>query len=165
MPANIVTIFKTTNNRDKKSEFIFVWHNFNRDYTTIEIEKNMLKILIVASDETLAYTLELIVKGPEIETFHITRDECIIEKCRLHHFGLVIFADIAPYFTSMNIVEHLRLALEVMPKIYVVANSHSEGTILTLLECGVDQYITLPLNIYRLREKVYGQLRRKEGQC
>ncbi len=125
----------------------------------------MLKILIVASDETLAYTLEMIIRAPEIEVYHICCDECIIEKCQLHHFELVIFTDIAPYFTSMNIVEHLRRTLRVVPKIYVVANSHSEGTILTLLECGVDQYITIPLNIYRLREKVHTQLKGEEQRC
>ncbi len=125
----------------------------------------MFKILIVANDEPLGYTLELILQDARIETHHLSERECVLEKCRTTDFSLVIFTQLAPYFTSMNIVEHLRAELRSMPKIFVVDFSHSQSTVLTLLECGVDQYITLPVNIYRLREKVLSQVVGEGVRC
>ncbi len=39
-------------------------------------------------------------------------------------------------------------------KLYVVAWQQSEQTVLSLLECGVNQYFTLPVSLQRLRRKV-----------
>ncbi len=119
----------------------------------------MQKILIVAQDELLAYTIERMLYSPDVETYHLSTDECVVEWCQNHECQLIIFTQLRPYFTSMNIVEHLREALDVMPRIFVLAKSHSENTILTLLECGVDQYITLPVNLYRLKNKVFTVLK------
>ena len=44
--------------------------------------------------------------------------------------------------------------------VYVVAWQHSEQTVLSLLENGVDQYMTFPVNLQRLRGKVADELNR-----
>lgn len=42
------------------------------------------------------------------------------------------------------------------PKLVVVAWQHAEQTVLGLLENGVDQYMTFPVNLQRLYAKVAG---------
>lgn len=42
------------------------------------------------------------------------------------------------------------------PKLLVVAWQHAEQTVLGLLENGVDQYMTFPVNLQRLYAKVAG---------
>lgn len=51
-------------------------------------------------------------------------------------------------------VDMLRPRGERRPEIYVVSWQHNEHTVLSLIECGVDQYMTFPLNLRRLRVKV-----------
>lgn len=50
----------------------------------------------------------------------------------------------------------LRQRGERRPKLLVVAWQHAEQTVLGLLENGVDQYMTFPVNLQRLYAKVAG---------
>lgn len=43
------------------------------------------------------------------------------------------------------------------PQIFVISWQHSEQTVLGLIECGVDQYMTFPLSLRRLCVKLLGQ--------
>ena len=43
------------------------------------------------------------------------------------------------------------------PEIVVISWQHDEQTVVGLLECGVDQYMTLPLSLRRLCVKLLGQ--------
>ncbi|MFR9504243.1 MAG: hypothetical protein SNH73_07345 [Rikenellaceae bacterium] len=115
----------------------------------------MTKLLIVSSDSLYTKVISTALQGPQVEIAHIDPSQCLLEKCQNYHTELIIFLSLAPYFTSMNIIEHLREVLTEMPAIYVIAHSHSQSTILSLLECGVTQYMTFPINLYRLRNKVY----------
>ena len=46
------------------------------------------------------------------------------------------------------------------PLVYVVAWQQAEQSVLSLLECGVDQYLTFPVSLQRLRMKVANDLNR-----
>ena len=47
------------------------------------------------------------------------------------------------------------------PLVYVVAWQQAEQTVLSLLECGVDQYMTFPVSLQRLRTKIANALNRQ----
>ena len=47
------------------------------------------------------------------------------------------------------------------PLVYVVAWQQAEQSVLSLLECGVDQYLTFPVSLQRLRTKVANELDRQ----
>ncbi len=115
----------------------------------------MLNLLIVSPSSFYAEAIELYLQGPEIEINCIDPSQCIVECCQQRNFNLIIFLAMAPYFTSMNIIESLQRQNTKTPQIYVISHSHAQSTILTLLECGVNQYMTFPVNLYRLRDKVY----------
>ncbi|MFI3279292.1 MAG: response regulator [Rikenellaceae bacterium] len=118
----------------------------------------MTHLLIVSHNALVTNTISTTLQGEGVTIHSADSSRCIIEICRDQRIDLIIFLSLTPYFSSMNIVEYLRSEIGYLPKVYVISHSHSQATILSLLECGVDQYLTFPINLYRLREKVYTQL-------
>ncbi|MFI3317531.1 MAG: response regulator [Rikenellaceae bacterium] len=115
----------------------------------------MTHLLLVSNDPLRAKVISMALQADQVDVQCIDTSECIINHCQAHHTDLVIFLTLSPYFSSMNIIEQLKRQLDYMPRVYAISHSHSQATILSLLECGVDQYMTFPLNLYRLRDKVY----------
>ena len=75
-------------------------------------------------------------------------------------FDLVIVVGTSAFFSGCDVVRTLRPAGLKRPLVYVVAWQHAEQTVLSLLECGVDQYMAFPLSLQRLRGKVSNDLNR-----
>ncbi|MFI3332265.1 MAG: hypothetical protein SNI51_03995 [Rikenellaceae bacterium] len=119
----------------------------------------MTHLLIVSPNSLQANVVSLALQHDNVEITLIDNTQCIIKRCQDIGADMIIFLTLSPYFTSMNIVDELRASLKRLPAIYVISNSHSASVVLTLLECGVNQYLTFPLNLYRLRDKVYGELK------
>ncbi|MFI3263772.1 MAG: response regulator [Rikenellaceae bacterium] len=117
----------------------------------------MTHILIVSHNTLISKTIATTLQSHSITIHYADSTQCLISLCRKHHIELILFLSLSPYFSSMNIVDYLRQEIKYMPKVYVISHSHSQTTILMLLECGVDQYLTFPLNLYRLRDKVLSQ--------
>ena len=65
------------------------------------------------------------------------------------------------FFTGCDVVRTLRPAGLGRPLVYVVAWQQAEQTVLSLLECGVDQYMTFPVSLQRLRTKIANALNRQ----
>lgn len=81
--------------------------------------------------------------------------------CRRILFDVVIVLHVAPFLCGRDIVRGVRPAGLRRPLFYVVSWQQSEQTVLSLLECGVDQYMTFPLSLQRLRGKVANDLNRQ----
>mgnify|MGYP003305991794 FL=1 len=78
--------------------------------------------------------------------------------------SLIILLDTAPLRNGCDIVARLRrvhqekTTLRGDMAIYVVTWQQSEECVLSLLDSGIDQYLTFPISIERLRHKVYKQI-------
>ena len=78
--------------------------------------------------------------------------------------SLVIIADIAPLINGCNIAQRLRQQLRShhaeagRTTIFVVAWQQSEQMVLSLIESGIDQLLTFPISIERLRHKAREEL-------
>ena len=64
------------------------------------------------------------------------------------------------YRDVSDVVRGVRPAGLRRPLFYVVSWLQSEQAVLSLLECGVDQYMAFPLSLQRLRGKVSNDLNR-----
>ena len=80
--------------------------------------------------------------------------------CRRVLFDLVIVLHVAPFLCGRDVVRGVRPAGLRRPLFYVVSWLQSEQAVLSLLECGVDQYMAFPLSLQRLRGKVSNDLNR-----
>ena len=76
-------------------------------------------------------------------------------------FDLVVVVGTSAFFTGCDVVRTLRPAGLGRPLVYVVAWQQAEQTVLSLLECGVDQYMTFPVSLQRLRTKIANALNRQ----
>lgn len=78
--------------------------------------------------------------------------------------SLIILLDTALLRNGCDIVARLRRARQEQTTrrgdtaIYVVTWQQSEECVLSLLDSGIDQYLTFPISIERLRHKAYKQI-------
>ena len=85
--------------------------------------------------------------------------EQTITACSNEEPHMVIILGVRPFINGQEIVSHIRMRGSRHPVIYVIAWQQAEQIVLSLLECGVDQYLTLPISISRLQSKVEGELK------
>ena len=78
----------------------------------------------------------------------------IAKECRLGSFDMIILLDITPLFDGSASIASIRPNGLHRPELFVLAWQHSEHTVLSLLESGVSQYITFPINIRRIKRKI-----------
>lgn len=76
------------------------------------------------------------------------------EECRRGRFASVVVLGCSLFADGRVAVERLRPRGLRRPEIYVLSWHHSEQVVLSLLECGVNQYITFPINLRRLCRKI-----------
>ena len=76
------------------------------------------------------------------------------DDCRRGRFERVVVLGCSTFADGRVSVERLRPRGSRRPEIFVLSWHHSEHTVLSLLECGVNQYITFPVNLRRLCRKM-----------
>lgn len=114
----------------------------------------MHRILIVSDDAFLRDLVRLSLLDIEAEVRCASDGKQMQRLCRKVLFDLVIVLRVAPFLCGDNPVRDLRPQGLRRPSFYVVSWQQSEQTVLSLLECGVDQYMTFPVSLQRLRRKV-----------
>ena len=65
---------------------------------------------------------------------------------------MVIILAIAPLFEGSELITNIRATLRYRLPIYVISWQQSEHVVLSLLECGIDQYMTFPICMSRLKQ-------------
>lgn len=123
-------------------------------------EVAMHRILIVSDDIFLRDMVRLSLSGIGAEVRCVSGAERMELLCRRVLFDLVIVLHVAPFLCGDDLVRKVRPPGFRKPLFYVVSWQQSEQTVLSLLECGVDQYMTFPLSLQRLRGKVADDLNR-----
>lgn len=77
-----------------------------------------------------------------------------VAACMHERPDLVIVLAVAPFMDGSDFIRRIRFDRRRRPVVYVVSWQHSEQTVLSLLDCGVDQYLTFPLCMSRLQRKI-----------
>lgn len=121
----------------------------------------MHRILIVSDEEFMRDVIRLSLADMRAEVRYASG---VPEMQRMAHrmlFDLVIIVGTSAFFSGCDVVRLLRPAELRRPLVYVVAWQQAEQTVLSLLESGVDQYMTFPVSLQRLRTKVANALNRQ----
>lgn len=116
------------------------------------------KIVIYAPRRSEASLVAAILCGVAARIVCCSTAEQAIASCRQEQADLVIVVAIAPFIDGREFLSQIRRKGEQRPVIYVIAWHQSEQIVLSLLECGVDQYLTFPICMNRLRMKAQAQL-------
>lgn len=122
------------------------------------------RLLIVAPDPFAREVIRLALIGLEADVRCAADCRQMQRLCRRIRFDLIIVLQASLFLCGGNPVRELRPAGLRRPVLYVLSWQQSEQTVLSLLEAGVDQYMTFPVSLQRLRRKVAGELG-EEGRC
>ena len=122
---------------------------------------SMHRILIVSEEEFLCDVIRLSLTGMRADVRCASGVAAMERLSRRMLFDLVIVVGTSLFFSGRDVVRMLRPPGLRRPLVYVVAWQQAEQPVLSLLECGVDQYLTFPVNLQRLRAKVDNELNRQ----
>ncbi len=112
------------------------------------------KIVIYSRRGIVGRMIADMVDGTGAHVVCCTSTRQTVAACMHEHPDLVIVLAVAPFMNGSEFIRRLRFDLRRQPAVYVVSWQQSEQTVLSLLDCGVDQYLTFPLCMSRLRHKV-----------
>ena len=116
------------------------------------------RILIVARDRFACEVVRLSLAGLGAE-IDCTPDCAGMRKlCRAVRFDLILVLQASLFLCGGAPVREVRPSGMRRPALYVLSWQQSEQTVLSLLEAGVDQYMTFPVSLSRLRRKVAAEL-------
>lgn len=121
----------------------------------------MQKILVVSDDVFLRNLVCLSFADMQIEVCAAAGLSEMERLCGRVLFDVIIVLRTSPFLCGCDRVRELRPMGLRRPLLYVVSWQQAEQTVLSLLECGVDQYMTFPVNLQRLRMKVADELNRR----
>lgn len=120
----------------------------------------MHRILIVSENAFLRHLVLLSLADLDAELRTVEGMDDMEGLCRTVGFDLVILLTATPFQCGRDVVHTLRPVGLRRPLLYVLSWQQSEQVVLGLLECGVDQYMTFPVSLNRLRGKVVNELQR-----
>ena len=120
----------------------------------------MHRILVVSENAFLRHLILLSLDELDAELRAVEQVDDMEGLCRSVGFDLVIILTATPFLCGRDVMHTLRPAGLRRPLVYVLSWQQSEQVVLSLLECGVDQYMTFPVSLTRLRGKVANELMR-----
>ena len=117
------------------------------------------KIVIYSHRSASAALIAEIVGCEATNVICCSSPDQMISTCIHKKPDLVIVLAVKPFINGSELIKRIRTNDKRNPPIYVIAWQQSEQIVLSLLECGVDQYMTFPVSMSRLRGKVEGELK------
>ena len=117
----------------------------------------MFRIAVIAPDPFLRILIDhsLSSLDADVAAFARWNDRMIPQ---LSECNLILTLSVRPLLCGHDIAARIRRQNQRRTQIYVLSWLHNEQNVLSLLESGVDQYFTLPVNIPRLRGKIAAQI-------
>ena len=122
------------------------------------------RIVIYSADSSSGSLLEAMLSGLGAEVVEVESQERLTAIVTSLRPSLVIISHIAPLINGYDIAQRLRGELRAhhpaarRTPIFVVAWQQSEQMVLSLIESGIDQLLTFPISIERLRHKAREEL-------
>ena len=119
--------------------------------------------IVIYSQQRLTSELVAAIIGYTNEDIILCHDIRFLEQtCRKSNAELVIILSPAPLLGGTNIIRQLRRE-GLKTEIYVISWRHAEQAVLSLLEYGIDQYMTFPICMGRLKAKAAGNRHNRES--
>lgn len=101
-------------------------------------------------------------EGFEVDTAHSHKE--LLRRCQRREYALIITRFVAPLVGSPKEVTRLR-GSDRQTRLFVLSHTHNGGLAVTLLERGVNQFLTLPVYTPRLTRKVVQELHKFRTIC
>lgn len=117
----------------------------------------MVKLLIHSSSSRCRAMLDGLLAADDVAVTAVATREEFLERCESELFDRIITEDARMFMNGCDAMARIRAAQPQRTEIVVISCDLSEETVLSLLECGVDQYLSFPATPTRLKRKLGGR--------
>lgn len=121
-------------------------------------------VIIAAREEPIIRVLERALKGVGVDVERAHSHRQLLRKCNTRHYRLIISRFVAPLVQSRGEVARLR-GCGPATHLFVLSHTRDERVVVTLLERGVSQFLSLPVSLSRLMCKIEQELHKDSWLC
>ncbi|MBQ4503025.1 MAG: response regulator transcription factor [Alistipes sp.] len=114
----------------------------------------MIKVLVFSPSFRMRAMIVGMVTCAGVEVESVTSRRALFKRCSEKLFDRVIIDDLRLFMDGEGSVRRIRAHFTERPKIFVLSSAIDQQSVVSLLECGVDEYLLLPVSPARLRRKV-----------
>lgn len=130
-----------------------LWHIFRLLFGAIIGAMTQKKVIIYSLYDHSARLIEGVLSNMGCWVTRCKTSEQMIALCRSANPSLVIILNSSLLINGSELIRDIRPNTKHEPLIYVISWQQSEQVVLSLLEIGVDQYMTFPICLHRLKAK------------
>lgn len=109
-------------------------------------------IIVACAEEPLGRVLAHALRSMGCGVERVTSHKALLLRTRQHHYALILTCFYAPLLSDYRMARLLRGSEGTA--IFVLTTSRSANEVVVLLERGVEQVLSLPVSITRLRSKI-----------
>lgn len=113
-----------------------------------------MRLIILSTDRVAAHFVEALARHSRWRVWCCSSWHELLGRCNDVMPDLVIILSLSHFVGDSTLVKQLRHHCLRRVAIYVIGWHYSERAVLSLLECGVDQYLTFPISLPRLCGKL-----------
>ena len=131
-----------------------IWHIFRSSVGRKIIRMDKTKVVIYSTRATLGDMISDMISDSDSLVVTCSTAEQTVAACLRMTPDIVILLAVAPFIDGSEFIGRIRRRGARRPAVYVVSWHQAEHIVLSLLEAGVDQYLTFPVSMGRLYGKV-----------
>lgn len=113
----------------------------------------MRSIIIHSENSNLRTLLCSLLASDEVEVVEARSRQELTARCRHHRFDKVVTDDVRMFMNGSEILREIRHNNK-NTRIFVLSHDASEHAVLSLLEAGITEFLSLPITIERLQKKL-----------
>ena len=131
-----------------------IWHIFRSAVGRKNTRMDKTKVVIYSTRRTLGDMISDMISDSDSLVVTCSTPEQTVTACLRLAPDIVILLAVAPFIDGSEFIGRIRRRGTRRPAVYVVSWHQAEHIVLSLLEAGVDQYLTFPVSMGRLYGKV-----------
>lgn len=113
---------------------------------------NTKRIIIHSAEEEFRALIKALIASEQLAIVEAKSREQLVRLCCEGGFDKVVTNDVRMFMNGSISVNEIRRKRST--RIFILSTDHSEHAILSLLELGVAQFLSLPIDIDRLHKKL-----------
>lgn len=115
----------------------------------------MKKILLAFSDPLLVAVLADMLDEHQCDCVVVHSATDFVEVCNKGGYDCIVTSFSEPFLSGHDLASKIReVSFPLKPSIFLVSQYHSESILVSLFESGVDQYLTMPLDVRSITRKI-----------
>lgn len=113
----------------------------------------MKRVILYSDNSNLLALLHTLLIPGGAAIVEVKSRKALAQRCMCTHFDKIITDDVRMFLNGSNLLDTIRSS-GARPHIFILSTDISEHSVLSLLEEGVTEFLTLPIGVERLQKKL-----------